>query len=97
MLQAELADVSELADGKEEQTRLYRQQTGYFQLMADEYAGNVYISDMENYELLYVNQNACDVLGVRLEDVKGQKCYEVIQGEKLPAACSIVGRISPYR
>ena len=28
----------------------------YFEFMMEEYAGNIYISDMDTYELLYLNQ-----------------------------------------
>ena len=56
----------------------------YFEFMMEEYAGNIYISDMDTYELLYLNQNSCDVLGARKKDLIGRKCYEVIQGRSTP-------------
>ncbi|WP_288333328.1 response regulator [uncultured Cloacibacillus sp.] len=56
----------------------------YFEFMMEEYAGNIYISDMDTYELLYLNQNSCNVLGGRKKDFLGRKCYEVIQGRSTP-------------
>ena len=37
-----------------------------------------------HYEPLYLNQNACETLGVPIEKVLGRKCYEVIQGRTSP-------------
>ncbi|MEL4860727.1 response regulator [Pseudoflavonifractor phocaeensis] len=84
VLRAELADVDALAAEKEEQARLYRQKLGYFHWMLDSYEGNVYISDMDTYELLYLNQNSCEVLGAPAVQLVGRKCYEVIQGRTTP-------------
>ena len=42
---------------------------GYFKWMLDEYVGNVYVCDMDTYELLYLNQNACETLGFPIEKV----------------------------
>lgn len=48
-----LTDVSDLVSENQAQARLHEQKTQYFRWMMDEYVGNVYISDMETYELLY--------------------------------------------
>ena len=84
VLVAEFAGVDALAAEKEERDRLYRQKLQYFHFMLDSYEGNVYISDMDTYELLYVNQHSCDVLGAPAAQVVGRKCYEVIQGRTSP-------------
>lgn len=84
VLQAELAGVDALVAEKEERERLYRQKLQYFRFMLDNYEGNVYVSDMKTYELLYLNQHSCDVLGVPAVKVVGRKCYEVIQGRTSP-------------
>lgn len=84
LVQVVLTDVSGLLDEKEEATRLKEQKLDYLHWMMDEYAGNVYISDMENYELLYVNPKACGTLGVQKEDILGRKCHEVIQKRTSP-------------
>lgn len=56
----------------------------YFKMMLDEYIGNVYISDMESYELLYLNRSSYETLGQFPGDPLGRKCYEVIQGRDTP-------------
>ncbi|MDO5601917.1 MAG: response regulator [Oscillospiraceae bacterium] len=84
VLRAELAGVDALAAEKEERERLYRQKLDYFHFMLDTYEGNVYVSDMETYELLYLNQHSCDVLGLPAVKAVGRKCYEVIQGRTTP-------------
>lgn len=67
---------------------------GYFKWMLDEYVGNVYVCDMDTYELLYLNQNACETLGVPIEKVLGRKCYEVIQGRTSPCPFCTNDRIT---
>ena len=84
MLQAVFTDVNELYDAMEGQSRLYKQNLQYFKWMMEDYAGNVYISDMDNYELLYLNQTSCDTLRAPLGMLLGHKCYEVIQGRSSP-------------
>lgn len=81
---AAATDIHELICGQEEAARLCAEKNSYFHWMMDEYVGNVYISDMETYDLLYVNQESCNVLGKSSEEVVGQKCYEVIQGRNSP-------------
>ena len=73
VLQAEFAGVDTLVAVKEEQERLYRQKLQYFHWMLDTYEGNVYVSDMDDYELLYVNQHSCDVLGMPAVKLVGRK------------------------
>ncbi len=84
VLQAEFAGVDELAAAKEEQAQLYREQRHCFRSVLDTYEGNAYISDMETYELLYLNQTSCKVLGKQAGQLVGHKCYEVIQGRTSP-------------
>ena len=48
----------------------------------------VYVSDMDNYELIYMNRKARDDFGVRdQEEIKGKRCYELLHGCSVP--CSI--------
>lgn len=68
----------------EEECRRFKKKSGYFKWMLDEYAGNAYVSDMETYDLLYLNQTSCETLGMPLQKVLGGKCYEVIQGRTSP-------------
>ena len=65
-----------------------------FDWMLDEYVGNVYISDMENYDLLYLNKTSCESLGHTYDEVIGKKCYEVIQGRTSPCPFCTNDRIT---
>lgn len=45
----------------------------------------VYIADMENYNILFMNKAGLEVFGYdNMEQVVGKKCYEVFQGKKSP-------------
>lgn len=47
----------------------------------------VYVSDMDTYELLYMNKKARDMYGfASMDDLSGRKCHEEIQGCKEPCA-----------
>lgn len=83
-LQMECADVSLLAAQQEEQARLCEQQQHCFRSVLDTYEGNAYVSDMDTYELLYLNQTSCEVLGMPAAKTVGRKCYEIIQGRTAP-------------
>ncbi len=72
-----LTDISDLVDQAEQKVQ-------YFEWMMDEYIGNVYISDMDSYELLYINQTAADTLQCTKKAPLGHKCYEIIQGRTEP-------------
>lgn len=84
VLQMELADISALAAEKEEQARLCEQKQHCFRSVLDTCEGNAYVSDIDTYELLYLNQTSCEVLGMPASKVLGQKCYEIIQGRTSP-------------
>ena len=48
----------------------------------------VYVSDTENYDLIYMNKKSRDTYGFQsLEEMSGKKCYEVLQNCSTP--CSI--------
>ena len=61
-----------------------KEAAGYFKWVLDEYSGNAYIADMENYELRYINRAASETLQLPVEKVVGRKCYEVIQNLNAP-------------
>lgn len=84
VLQMELTDISALVAEKEAQTRLCEQKQLCFRSMLDTYEGNAYVSDIDTYELLYLNQTSCEVLGMPAVKLVGRKCYEVIQGRNSP-------------
>lgn len=73
---------------------LQEQRMHYFELMLDEYVGNIYISDMSTYELLYVNKVSCETLQRPMENIIGKKCYEVIQGRSTPCPFCTNDRLS---
>ncbi len=48
---------------------------------------NIYVSDMDSYELLYMNRQLREVYGISsLEQIKGKKCYEFLQKNSAPCA-----------
>ncbi|MDO4521856.1 MAG: EAL domain-containing protein [Eubacteriales bacterium] len=45
----------------------------------------LYAADMDTYELLYMNKKGRETVGVTsVEDIRGRRCYEVIQGKSSP-------------
>lgn len=54
--------------------------------MLEEYDEMVYVSDMNNYELLYVNRAGLDMFHLSLETLLHEKrlCYEVFHGRDTP-------------
>ena len=45
----------------------------------------VYAADIETHELVYLNQKALDTFGLKsLDEIKGKKCYEVLQNSAIP-------------
>ena len=63
----------------------------------------VYASDIETYELVYLNQKALDAFGLKsLDEIKGRKCHEVLQSCAFPCGfCNndklCVGRFEEWR
>ncbi len=54
-------------------------------LITDEGNDLIYISDIDDYGLYYLNKTLLDGLGiVNEQDWKGKKCYEILQGKKEP-------------
>lgn len=48
---------------------------------------SVYVSDIDSYELVYMNKKAMERYGFSsAEEYYGQKCYEVLQGCLSPCA-----------
>lgn len=46
-----------------------------------------YVSDMDSYEILYMNKKAMEAYGISsVEELKGKKCYEVFYGNSAPCA-----------
>lgn len=72
-----IVDVSDLICSKGEREQ-------YFDWMMEEFEGNIYISDMDTYELLYLNQRACTTLHSTKDKLIGKKCYNIIQERTSP-------------
>lgn len=79
---------------QEEHTSLYEGKVRELEWLMDAYVGNIYISDMETYELLFMNRTALETIKHRREDYKGHKCYEIIQGRKSPCPFCTNDRIT---
>ena len=94
VLYAVLTDVSDMVCRQEKPSRASGEPDGRFVWMLDEYMGNAYISDMDTYELLFLNKTACETLGKPAEHVLGRKCYEVIQGRTSPCPFCTNGRLT---
>jgi len=48
---------------------------------------HVYVSDMDTYELIYMNKKSLETYGYHsLDEVVGRKCYEVLQNCSVPCA-----------
>ncbi len=82
------SDITDLVLEKDRQRQ-------YFEWILEEYEGNAYVSDIDTYELLYVNQTSLDTLKAREEDVIGRKCYEVIQGRTSPCPFCTNSKLNP--
>ena len=44
----------------------------------------IYVSDMETYDMLYMNRGAVKMFGLEEAQYKGKKCYKVLQGLDAP-------------
>ncbi|XCP85928.1 diguanylate cyclase [Roseburia hominis] len=56
----------------------------------------VYASDMDSYELIYMNKKLLEVYGFHsLEEIYGKKCYEVLQNCSKPCAICTNHELSP--
>ena len=76
--------IDDLYQTKNKLKQMNAERTDNFEWMMAEYGGNVYISDMDTYDLLYVNKHSCDTLQVSQSQLIGRKCYEAIQGRSSP-------------
>lgn len=81
---AVFSDVTDMVDKYKKTAEICREKADSFEFMMEEYAGNIYISDMDNYELLYLNKTSCETLKQPASNLVGRKCYEVIQGRTSP-------------
>lgn len=61
--------------------------------LLDELSELVYISDINTYEMVFINESAKALFGVG-PDVKGCKCYKVLQGRDSPCSFCTNSRLS---
>ncbi len=53
----------------------------------------VYVTDIETYDIVYMNKKVLAAYGINcIDDVKGKKCYEILQNSSLP--CSMCNNMS---
>ncbi len=86
LLQLTYTPIEDLIQRERELDRNVKEMTELAEWLMAEYPGNVYISDQDNYELLYVNPIACDTLQAARSQVTGKPCYAVIQGLDKPCS-----------
>ena len=87
-------NIDDIWQSKNKLEEIKDERTNNFEWMMAEYAGNVYISDMDTYDLLYVNKHSCDTLQVSQSQLIGRKCYEAIQGRSSPCPFCTNSRLS---
>lgn len=78
------SNINELKIKQDKLYEMEKESTKNFEWLMSEYAGNVYISDMDTYELLYLNKHSCNTLQASANELIGRKCYEVIQDRTSP-------------
>lgn len=62
-------------------------QMKHFWNFFDNINGLVYVSDMDSYEILYMNRKCMETYGIAsIDELKGRKCYETIRGSGSPCA-----------
>lgn len=52
--------------------------------MMDEMNEITFVIDLHTFEILYMNRAGMEAFNVRLEDYVGKRCYQVVQGQKMP-------------
>lgn len=55
-------------------------------ILSEQSADGIYISDMNNYEMLYINDKALEIIGLEDKNYKGRKCYEYLMGADSPCS-----------
>lgn len=84
VLNVVITDISDMVATQKKLHDLYKEQKQNFETMVDEYADSIYVADVENYDLLFLNKVACASVHKTLDEVLGHKCYEIIQGRTSP-------------
>ncbi|MCC8178403.1 MAG: diguanylate cyclase, partial [Cloacibacillus sp.] len=61
--------------------------------LLDELSELVYISDVDTYEMIFINESAKSLFSINT-DVCGRKCYEVLQGRSSPCSFCTNAKLS---
>lgn len=56
----------------------------YEKPLLDELEEIIYVSDIRDYSLLYLNRAGRELTGLKQEDVINSKCHSVLQGRDTP-------------
>lgn len=83
------SDISDLTRLKAERDQLLEEKTRYFEWMMDEYVGNIYISDLETYELLFLNKTAAATLHTTKAEVTGKNAMRSFRDGPAPVRSAI--------
>lgn len=54
------------------------------EIILDQLEEIIYVSDLNSYDLLFLNETGCSVFGISKEESVKQKCYEIFQGLHKP-------------
>ena len=61
----------------------------------DEY---VYVTDVKTNELIYMNRKTMETYGYdSVEQIKGKKCYQILQNSSMPCKMWSIGLFSLFR
>lgn len=58
--------------------------TQFSKVVLDSFDGIAYLADIDTYELIYINKQLKELLGISDESYLSQKCYHVLQGKNAP-------------
>lgn len=68
-------------ENREKREQLFKMMQS-IQAPMNEISELIYVSDIENYDLLFINEAGRD--NFKVEDIRGKKCYKVLQGLDAP-------------
>ncbi|WP_249301922.1 sensor domain-containing phosphodiesterase [Qiania dongpingensis] len=80
------------AENRKKQERLSQMERA-IQAPMNEISELIYVSDLENYDLLFINEAGKKTFHV--DDISGKKCYKVLQGMDSPCSFCTNGRLKP--
>jgi len=81
--------INEIQERTQVQSELKKSQETFLSVL-DGIDATIYVSDIETYEVLFVNKYMIETFG---EDMTGKKCWDVFRGEKEPCSQCTNGQI----